>query len=203
MDKIFGLLLRWFDDSIPAGTLRAFLAAGLERCQQAEARLSAQAWVELARAVALFQAGTRSQEAISTPARGSGAGLLPLTGKIVTGRGVAPGTGDSLLWHFENGALLDAELETLLRHVEVKRRQCLQLDPPGAVEDFWLERHAVAILFCRAARAHGDWRLLNAALKLNDWAFPAQRRLPAGDRLARYLLALAEQETALEALAHG
>jgi hypothetical protein len=42
--------------------------------------------------------------------------------------------------------------------------------------------------------------LLNPALKLNDWAYPVHRRMRPGQRLARFLLALAEQETAMEGL---
>jgi len=56
---------------------------------------------------------------------------------------------------------------------------------------------SVAVLFARAARRRGDLRFLNAAFKLNDWAYPVHRRIRPGPRLARYLLSLAEQETAV------
>ena len=58
----------------------------------------------------------------------------------------------------------------------------------------------MAILFSREARRSGDLRMLNAALKLNDWAFPTHRRLPPSPRLARFLLSLAEQERAVREL---
>ncbi len=58
----------------------------------------------------------------------------------------------------------------------------------------WL---AIAILFARAARRRGDLRFLNAALKINDWAYSPHRRIRPGPRRGRYLLSLAEQEMAL------
>jgi hypothetical protein len=86
-------------------------------------------------------------------------------------------------------------LERTLRHVEVKRQDCLS-SPIGADSPSrWLERHDVTLAFCRAARRHNDLRFLNAALKMTDWY--AKRYRSAGSHsggCARFLLALAIQE---------
>ena len=78
-------------------------------------------------------------------------------------------------------AVVQDNLERLLRHVEVKRKEALvaKQDTPDS-DTLWLERHAVALLFCHQASRSHDLRFLNAAMKLNDWAFPYyQRRSPS------------------------
>lgn len=94
--------------------------------------------------------------------------------------------------------------ETLLRHVEVKRVQCLSQFTP-AVDDRVervLQYLDVAILFSRHARRARDIRFLNAALKLNDWAIYGD--VPQADPVvdARLLLSLAEQEFAYTEFEH-
>jgi hypothetical protein len=113
-----------------------------------------------------------------------------------------PGAGAALISLLERPAEdrtfdLDGILESLLRHVETRRRAGLRLLSAREGGDPWMEWLAIAILFARAARRRGDLRFLNAALKINDWAYPSHRRIRLGPRLARYLLSLAEQETAL------
>jgi len=85
--------------------------------------------------------------------------------------------------------------ERTLRHVEVKRQDCLSSPIGDAPTSLWLERHDVTLAFCRVTRRHNDLRFLNAALKMTDWY--AKRYRSAGSHpaeSARFLLALAVQE---------
>ena len=88
-------------------------------------------------------------------------------------------------------------LETLMRHVEVKREDCLSRFEP-TVEDRTqraLQYLNVAILFSRRAKREMDIRFLNAALKLNDWAIYADFPQAGSVVDARLLLSVAEQES--------
>jgi hypothetical protein len=121
-------------------------------------------------------------------------------GKVVGRRGLVAGAGEALCFLLENPrgsseTTLDTALEALLRHVEARRKDGLRLSNTPEGTDPWMEWLSVAVLFSRASRSRGDLRLLNAAFKLNDWAYPAHRRLSLGPRLTRYLLSLAEAET--------
>jgi len=120
-------------------------------------------------------------------------------GKVVTSERLVAGTG-WWLDRIESAGLeshcdfVERSLESLLRHVEIRAARCLEPVQPAATADqTWLEKHDVAILLARSARRRKDLRFLNAAMKLNDRAYPAHRRRPVSPR---YLLALAEQETA-------
>ncbi|HEY60622.1 MAG TPA: hypothetical protein G4N92_08080 [Anaerolineae bacterium] len=92
-------------------------------------------------------------------------------------------------------------LERLLRHVEVKRKDALlQFDREISADQIWIERHCVTILFCRHARRAKDLRFLNTAFKLNDWAFRNFKHGISFPRKANYLLAVAEQEYSTQEL---
>jgi hypothetical protein len=127
-------------------------------------------------------------------------------GRIIIGKAIVAGAGRNLdLLDEEDDpqlrGFLTLSLEGLLRHVEVKRRDCLsEFYPPLRAEEFWLQRHDISILFSRHARRRGDLRMLNAAFKLNDWAYPHYCRNALRAPLARYLLALTEQEIAAKEL---
>jgi hypothetical protein len=101
----------------------------------------------------------------------------------------------------------------LFEMVEVKYDRCESLLDLHCVFDFlvaqqdkpdqdtlWLERHAVAVLFCHQAQCSHDLRFLNAALKLNDWAFPYYQKPVSKQRLASYVQALNAQEQAIQEL---
>jgi hypothetical protein len=109
-------------------------------------------------------------------------------------------------WLAEHGdtaakALVNDNLERLLRHVEVKRKDALVAQQDKLdVDALWLERHAVAVLFCHQAIRSHDLRFLNAALKLNDWAFPYYQKPVSEIRLAGYVQALTVQEQATQEL---
>ena len=123
-----------------------------------------------------------------------------MDGKLV------PGSGRMLDWLAEHGdtaakALVNDNLERLLRHVEVKRKDALVAQQDKLdVDALWLERHAVAVLFCHQAIRSHDLRFLNAALKLNDWEFPYYQKPVSGQRLTSYVQALTVQEQAVQEL---
>jgi hypothetical protein len=98
------------------------------------------------------------------------------------------------------GLNMNAVLERVLRHVELRRKGCLALRSGGSRTDRWFERHDTAILLARGAREFNDLRYLNAAMKLIDWALPAHRRSVPPDLLVRYVLAVSEAQLAFEEL---
>ena len=120
--------------------------------------------------------------------------------QVMSKLGLAPGTGkylDRLDAHPPSKfrALISATLEELLRHVEVRREKSFGKFVPGLPDNQkMLEKHDLCILFSKAACRHHDLRFLNAAFKLNEWHMKRYRRLLPNECLARFLLALAEQE---------
>jgi hypothetical protein len=202
------------DESVPPDWLRGFLATSLAR---AEGDLAAGRFTppptarsELAQARALasrlgfiprFEAKHIPGESTPSPPVDAEAWLAASSdGKVVGRRGLVAGAGEALCFLLENPrgsseTTLDTALEALLRHVEARRKDGLRLSNTPEGTDPWMEWLSVAVLFSRASRSRADLRLLNAAFKLNDWAYPAHRRLSLGPRLTRYLLSLAEAET--------
>ena len=90
-----------------------------------------------------------------------------------------------------------AMLEGLLRHIEVRRRGGLHFIGHTPNHKRWPAVALISSLFSRVARAEGDLRYLNAALKLNDWSyrhFNRTREVHAG---LGYLCALLDAEWAL------
>ena len=101
----------------------------------------------------------------------------------------------------QDDVLIQENLEKLLRHVEIRRKDSLLAFAEHLPEeDIWLERHDTCILFCRHARRAGDLRYLNTAMKMNDWYYPCYKRAAAGANLSRFMLALAEQEVCAKEL---
>jgi hypothetical protein len=200
------------DEAVPPDRLREFLIQALGRSEGALAAGELSYNDELARARALASKigllPAAESAAIPPLARmlisladAEARIALAPNGKVVGRGGLLAGAGAALqtvLEHPESrcSPALDAALEALLRNVETRRRDGLRISQGGEQADRWMEWLSIAVLFSRASRRRQDLRLLNAALKLNDWAFPAHRRLPAGPRLARYALSLAEGETA-------
>ena len=99
------------------------------------------------------------------------------------------------------GSFIVNNLESLLKHVETKRDRCLgAFNPPLDKQNIWVERINITLLFARAARLGKDPRFLNAALKLNDWYFSYLQKHATLPEMARFLLALVEQELAFKEL---
>jgi hypothetical protein len=209
------------DESIPAERLRAFLAESLVQAEAsvASGRVSlteaTQRDLDRARLLAERLGLLPPASGAQPPGQDGGpdfeqsrAWLASLGEAKVIGRsGLMPGAGTALIALLERPPEdrtfdLDAILESLLRHVETRRKAGLRLAPPLEGQDPWMEWLAIAILFARAARRRGDLRFLNTALKINDWAYPSHRHARLGPRLARYLLSVAEQETALGEALH-
>ncbi len=88
-------------------------------------------------------------------------------------------------------------IERMMRHVELRRTQAFPPIAGTSGDDLWLEKHQAAILLARASDILGDLRYLNAALKLNDFAYRAHRRFQPDLPHILYLRALAEQDLAL------
>jgi hypothetical protein len=203
------------DETVPADRLSSFLASSLVRAEDelAAGRLTlpptagdelAQAWALAARLRLAPRAETKHIPArsMASPPRETEAWFAALPdGKVVSRRGIAVGAGEVLCSILEtpkspSATTLDSALEALLRHVETRRRDGIRVSSASEGAEPWMEWLMVAVLFSRVCRQRADLRLLNAAFKLNDWAYPANRRLPLGPRLMRYLLSLAEAETA-------
>ena len=148
-----------------------------------------------------FETSDSIEDVVSKEAMDQWIANVP-NGRVVTAGKVAPGTGRWLdridsAGHKSHRDFIDNNINMLLRHVEIRTTRCLLLDPPSSPADSWQEKFDVAILLARSARRRSDFRLLNAALKLNDWSYPANRKLPVPPR---YLLALAEQEWTIKEL---
>ena len=87
-------------------------------------------------------------------------------------------------------------LNSLLRHVEVKRQRALGFEAGvGKTQKLYLNRHRVAIAFLNCCAKTGDLRFLNAALKLCDWSEKKHRRMKPCACSAKWLHALAMQES--------
>lgn len=205
---LFHWLANRVDDSQPQDVLQSFLAHRLAGCspETIAASPELQRAAALASGLGLFTGAAPplpqvELSGLTMPELRAWIGALP-KGQVGSLQGILPGSParlhDLLLadLELERPALLH-NLEYLLRHVEVKRRASLALDPPAAAPQVHLERCAASILFSQAARQLADLRFLNAALKLNDWEFQAHRRLAPGPQLWRYLLALAQAEQLL------
>jgi hypothetical protein len=96
-----------------------------------------------------------------------------------------------------DSAKVQSCLESLLRHVEVRRRKALmQFTTSLSSTQKQMEKLDVIVLFARVAMRHQDFRFLNAALKLNDWCFRSILCSIHPEIRARGLLALAETEQA-------
>ena len=90
-------------------------------------------------------------------------------------------------------------LESLLRHVEVKRSACCQsvCETQTTVERY-LDRHRLTLAFLMVTRVSRDWRFLNAALKLNEWPAASHARMRPGRCTSKWLHALALQELVVQ-----
>lgn len=88
-----------------------------------------------------------------------------------------------------------ANMEDLLRHVEVRREKCLQdFSPSLSDRERWLERLDICILFSRWSRGQNDLRFLNAVFKLHDFWFSRLKNSRDANVFSRFCLSLAEQE---------
>ena len=127
-------------------------------------------------------------------------------GKVIRAGVVKAGAGFYLNQSaFKEKAFRDSfvseNLEILLKHVETRRKHCLEaFDSIANENSIWLERFNIALLFARVARRKRDPPFLNAALKLNDWYYFYFQRRATLPETVRFLLALVEQELAFKEL---
>ena len=98
-------------------------------------------------------------------------------------------------------AFVKAAMESLLKHVEIKRKKFLKAFSHNlSIREMFLEGLAISVLFSRYAYRHKDLRFLNTAFKINDWAFPKLKRENNSKSLSLFLLALTEQEKSAQEL---
>ena len=90
-----------------------------------------------------------------------------------------------------------AQMEALLRRVEIRRRGALQFELSLSAHERRIAIQNMSLLFTRFALIQHDYRYLNAALKLNDWSFKDHRNLRLGSGQLGYLRAALEAEAAL------
>jgi hypothetical protein len=199
----------WLDDSQSVERLLAFLDQRLQQCAINKAAAGPEIAYAYQRAAELGL-GSGMEKVVAPhpnlPSREQFEAWrqdLPRE-RVIDRTGLAPGTGLMLLSILDapgqHRSFLQTELERILRRVEVKRQLALHLPPNDASQNAWMEKHAIAILLSRAAHVFQDLRFLNAALKLNDWAFPSHHRLHQGPQVERYLWSLVEQETSWKAM---
>ena len=118
-------------------------------------------------------------------------------GKVIHNNAISPGCGKMLegLDSLGEHEWISDNMEALLRHVEVARRDSLNKFTFSLTKELtWLEKLDILILFCRYARRHQDLRFLNAALKTNEYWFKRLSNKNHLLRFARYTISLAEQE---------
>jgi hypothetical protein len=199
----------WLDDSQSVERLLDFLDQRLQEWSNNQAVTGPEIAYAYQRAVEIgLASGTQKTAAPhpNLPSQKQFEGWLKALPqeRVIDRTGLAPSTGLMLLSVLEAPGLqrtfLHSELERIMRRIEVKRQSALRLPPNTASQNAWMEKHAIAILLSRAALVFQDLRFLNAALKLNDWAFPSHRRLHRGPQVERYLWSLVEQETSWKAL---
>lgn len=106
-----------------------------------------------------------------------------------------------VLLEFKKGedVFLEENMELLLRHMEVKREGALaHFSRSVSKEERWQERCRFVVLFCCYAQRKDDWRFLNTALKLSGWLWEEYRRPFSQLAALDLLMALVEQEAALQ-----
>ncbi|MGD8848539.1 MAG: hypothetical protein PVI81_07730 [Anaerolineales bacterium] len=207
----------WFDDSVRFEEYEVFMQRGVERLGRAlrvpddqpdwagEFRLALNN-LEKTGISLLEPRGLSAAPSLSLPEFQHSMAWIEGNSRSIVAKGtVERSTAShllSLLVHSGQADRYDLKpmLETLLRHIELRRKRCLQLREGGTPTDRWLELDNTAILMARAARIFNDLRYLNAALKLIDWALPVHRRSVPAELLSRYMLALSEVHASLEVL---
>jgi hypothetical protein len=175
-------LMRWLDDSVPSEKIQAFLQKNSTDIPKTSKEI--------------IPSPELIQNWLTDHSAGKGEKDIEIT----------PQTRSIMVWMDEHGdasqqkVALDI-MEHLLRHVEVKRKKCFITGVEYRTTDhIWQQRHDVSILFCRYAIRHHDLRFLNAAFKLNDWAFRHYQHAKPSAAKSSYLAALQEQELAAKEL---
>jgi hypothetical protein len=203
---ILSLAKRWVDDAVAEEELHTFLRAKLRelvglvdlpvsepalmRVFHTAERLRSLGFTDLPemRALSMLEAWTdRSETESSDPVVHEG----NITKDVI----------DSFLAALRGEGLTSAgqkeQMERLLRHIEVRRREALHFDKVFREDERWTAIHRLSLLCTLFARQEGDYRFLNVALKLNDWSFRHHQRKGAGLPRLDYLEALLEAEIAL------
>jgi hypothetical protein len=208
----------WFDDSVSKDGYAQFLQMSIGHLQLAlqhstdPPSWTAEFWLAMnnLEKTSIQIAGHIQQPddgAIALPALNQ---ALPWFAKTIKGGLIVNGAVErftalhllTLLFHRDDRRVpaIEPSIEKLMRHVELRRKKCLQLRGDRRPSERWFELNDTAILMARSARAYADPRYLNTALKLNDWALPIHRRSVPVDLLVRYILAVSEVQSSFEVL---
>lgn len=211
-------LLRWFlsivkhlvDDTIPEEDLHTYLRKGLVDLNQAidsgETSANHPLLPSIVKAVdRLHKQGFLGIPAFAEIPAGNpddvGGAAISSTEPVVR-KGVIEGRiiEDMSRVVTQNRPLSEGQLtqmETLLRHIEVRRQAALRFVGSRSEEDRWNIAARISVLFSRIAQREKDYRFLNTALKLNDWAYRFYRNRPDQARNLHYVLAVLEAEALL------
>jgi hypothetical protein len=214
--SLLGLVEGWLERSVSQAEVEAYLRSGAQKLVSALGNSEPASAVWKADGMLALQRATELGLVLNSPAEILGA--APVTphdrGQIDKWRktfldrpprwqvAVEPGMiGKLSVLLDDDPAAQDGDLhpvvESLLRHVELRRERALERIKAWGPEPFWLERHEAAILLAAATRRSHDPRYLNAAFKLNDYAWRAHRHFRLDPRHVKYLRSLAEAELAL------
>lgn len=195
--RVLDGMLRSFEHEINAEDMRATVEQGYHRlaCEGDLAQEIRQDLRLLERLMAELDWQTYGTPAAPETNPPSAAEFEDMNVENYFARGVLrPGCGRYLDALSRSGTQADAFLESLLRHVEVRRQNALgKFSQELPEETQWLERCDISILFSRFARRRRDLRFLNTAFKMNEWYLKETRGMSDAVQ-ARLLLALAEQE---------
>jgi hypothetical protein len=184
LEWILSIAKRWVDDTVTEEELHAFLRNELfeltksfrgdgvpenelqvSRILTAADRLSNQGFPDLAAIDTspefISQEGTEIND--------------EMTEYVVRQGRITQGAVDTLMLAIGQRTVLNAwqeeQMEALLRHIEVRRQAALRFEQTMSREERWLAVTHISLLFNRFAKREHDYRFLNAALKLNDWAY--------------------------------
>lgn len=128
-------------------------------------------------------------------------GMVRLAEPILHQGIIAIGPLEKTLLQMEQNVALDESqhqnMEALLRHIEIRRQGGLVFNGQSSNHDRWLAVAVLSALFSRYAAGECDYRFLNSALKLNDWAFRYFRKRQDQPGGLPYLRAVLELEATL------
>jgi hypothetical protein len=205
--RLITVAKRLVDDTVPAEKLHAFMRWALQDLATAvkdgKIATDEQRLLSIVQAVGrLRERGFRDLPSFPVIPRSNPAGVTVEDDRLVSpvvhqGR-IDHAVVEALMLMVDRHQSLNefqsSQLETLLRHVEVRRQAGLIFRSVRSEMERWGSVAQISVLFSRFAMRERDFRFLNAALKLNDWIYRHGRD---SKRNSGFLLALLEAEATL------
>lgn len=210
MARLLSMAKRMVDDTVPEVELHAYLRKrllDLERALQSGAIPAGDE--RLARVLdctdRLHRLGFATIPAFTPPLerhRTHPVGEVHDSKKPIVSGGRIEGEVVNELYHAADREGVDIEaqlahLEALLRHIEVRRKTGLHFIDSSDGDARWGAVCRISVVFSRFARQGRDYRYLNVALKLNDWAYRYYRSVRALQSSLPYVHAILEAEATL------